>query len=81
MGGEPLKFGMWPDIMHTAITWLGPSWLHDTRSTRYADMLPSGVKVQRPKISKIIIQAAVDTNLCGMKVTLVHSLPGPLANA
>jgi hypothetical protein len=69
---------MWANIMHTAITWQGPSWLHDTPSTRYADMIPSGVTVQRPKISKMIIQAAVDTNLCGMKVTLVHALPAHL---
>ena len=78
MNGESLKFGMWANIMHTAITWQGPSWLHDTPSTRYADRLPSGVTVQRPKISKMIIQAAVDTNLCGMQVRLVHALPAHL---
>jgi hypothetical protein len=80
MGGHPLKFGMWPNIMHTAITWLGPHWLHDNPKTRYADILPSGAQVMRPKISKMFIQAAVDTHLCGEEVPFMHPLALNLAN-
>ena len=80
-GGLPIRFGLWPRVLNTAVTYLGPSFLHDTDNTRFPDTLATGERIRRSKIATMFVQAAVDTELCGTQVTHLHAHAHQLARA